>query len=620
VKKKILWILASCLMVLSLVMASCGTAVEEEAEEEEGPGVVVITETEVKEEVEEEEEVPTSTKGPEYGGQLRLVQISDSTAWDDVVTRSFVQPITMIQTNDSMWRGDWTKGPAGAYGTNESNWVAAYDVFDHKAGFAAESWDWYIDSDTGRGTLIYQVRQGMHYGLNPDSEASRLVGGREMTADDVVFSFTQIMTDPRAYCYKAYKSMRESFECEKTDTWEVTVTVDPVDLITAIAKFGNYVFVVPPEVVETYGDMASWKNSVGTGPFMLTDVVPGSRMLLERNPNYWGTDPIGPGQGNQLPYIDSLQYLIIPDASTRLAALRTGKIDAMVNVGYEDAENLRATAEGIMEAEGDLGGDPWYVYMNTQREPFNNIKVRRALLMGVDLELIRDSLNHGLGQILTYPIEYTPAYADCYLSLDDPDCPESVKELYVYNPDKARTLLAEAGYPNGFPATALITQTEVDYFSIIKGMWDKIGVELDLDVREAGAARSVYNTGDYDVCGSLGGRGPISTFYHMVTLVGEGSAGGSGSQIDDPVCDEASAKMQELIISDFKGAMDMFREHMKYVIDQAYVVSRPIYPLSNFYWPWLKNYSGEYMVGYYDQYNWASYIWIDEDLKESMGY
>jgi peptide/nickel transport system substrate-binding protein len=292
----------------------------------------------------------------------------------------------------------------------------------------------------------------------------------------------------------------------------------------------------------------------------------------------------------------------------------------MVNIGYEDAENLRATAKGIVEGEGGLGGDPWYVYMNTQRAPFDNLKVRRALSMAVDLELIRESLNHGLGQILTYPIEYTPAYGDCYLSLDDPDCPDSVKELYVHNPDKAKTLLSEAGYPDGFKCTALISQNEVDYFSIIKEMWGEVNVELDLDVRETGAVRSVYNTGDYDVCGSAGGRGPISTFYHMVTLVGEGSAGGSGSQIDDPVCDEASAEMQSLILSDFKGAMDLFREHMKYVVDQAYVISRPIYPLSNMWWPWLKNYSGEYMVGYYDQYNWSTWIWIDQDLKNSMGH
>jgi peptide/nickel transport system substrate-binding protein len=511
-------------------------------------------------------------------------------------------------------------GPAGGYGANECDWVGAYDVFSQKRGFAAESWEWSLDPATDTGTLVYQVRDNVYFALNPDSEASKLVGGRKMTADDVVFSFTQVMTDSRAYMYRAYPSMRKSFKCEKTGPMEVTVTVAGSDLITAIAKFGNYVGVVPHEVVEKYGDMASWKNSVGTGPFMLIDYVAGSRMLLEKNPDYWGTDPVGPGMGNQVPYIDSLQYLIIPDASTRLAALRTGKIDQYSPVNYEDAENLRTTAPDLIEGEGQLGGTPWIIYMNTQRSPFDDIKVRRALHMGVDLELIKNTLNHGLGQILYWPIEYTPAYADCYLGLDDPDCPDTVKELFVYNPEKSKQLLAEAGYPNGFKTTALIWQSQVDYLSIIKDMWSKIGVELELDVRENAAVTSVYRAGEYDICSAVGGRGPISVFYHMVTMVGDGPLGGNASNIKDQKLIDASTEMQATFLEDDRAAMAQFRELMKYALDQAYAISGPVYPQSTFWWPWLKNYSGEIQVGYFDMQYWASYVWVDTDLKKSMGY
>jgi peptide/nickel transport system substrate-binding protein len=324
--------------------------------------------------------------------------------------------------------------------------------------------------------------------------------------------------------------------------------------------------------------------------------------------------------GNQVPYIDSLQYLIIPDASTRLAALRTGKIDQYSPVGYEDADNLRKTAPDLIEGEGQLGGTPWYIYMNTQRSPFNELKVRRALLMAVNLELIKDTLNHGLGQILTWPIEYTPAYADCYLSLDDPDCPDSVKELYVYNPDKAKQLLTEAGYPSGFKTSALIAQSQVDYLSVIKDMWSKIGVELELDVRESAAVTSVYRSGEYDIVSFAGGRGPISVFYHMVTMVGDGPWGGNASNIKDQKLIDASTQMQATYITDDKAAMAQFRELMKYALDQAYVVTAPQYPQSTFWWPWLKNYSGEIQVGYFDMQYWASYIWLDTDLKKSMGY
>ena len=620
--KKIVWLTISIMMVLSLVMVSCGTSEDtggKVTEEDTGQTVTVGGGEETTGEV-EGGEGPSASTGPLYGGTLRLAQIQDSTNFDDVVTRTFVQGVTFLLTNESMWRGDWAKGPGGGYGTNECDWVGAYDVFSQKRGFAAESWEWSVDPATDTGILVYQIRDNINFALDPDSEASKLVGGRKMTADDVVFSFTQVMTDDRAYMYKAYPSMRNSFSCEKTGPMEVTVTVASSDLITAIAKFGNYVGVVPHEVVDKYGDMASWRNSVGTGPFILKDVIKGSQMFLDKNPDYWGTDPVGPGMGNQVPYIDSLQYLIIPDTSTRLAALRTGKIDQYSPVRYEDAENLRKTAPEMIEGEGQLGGDPWPIYMNTQRSPFNDIKVRRALLMGVDLELIKNTLNHGLGQILYWPIEYTPAYADCYLGLDDPDCPESVKELYVYNPDKAKQLLAEAGYPSGFKTSALISQNEVDYLSVIKDMWSKIGVELELDVRESAAVTSVYRSGEYDIVSRAGGRGPISVFYHMVTMVGDGPWGGNASNIKDQKLIDASTEMQSTFIKDDKAAMAQFRELMKYALDQAYVLTGPVYPQSTFWWPWLKNYSGEIQIGYFDMQYWASYIYLDTNLKKSMGY
>ncbi|UCC15876.1 MAG: hypothetical protein JSU58_05740, partial [Dehalococcoidales bacterium] len=139
----------------------------------------------------------------------------------------------------------------------------------------------------------------------------------------------------------------------------------------------------------------------------------------------------------QLPYIDGIKFLIIPDLSTCQAALRTGKIDTAGMYDYEQSEIMRNTTPQIKEAEGPLGGPGIYIYMNTQRAPFNDVKVRRAMSMAVDLETIKQELNHGLGQILTWPAEKLAGYEELCLGLDDPEMPESVKELYVYNPEKA---------------------------------------------------------------------------------------------------------------------------------------------------------------------------------------
>jgi len=106
----------------------------------------------------------------------------------------------------------------------------------------------------------------------------------------------------------------------------------------------------------------------------------------------------------------------------------------------------------------------------------------------------------------------------------------------------------------------------------------------------------------------------------MVTLVGHSPANGSGSNINDAVIDKASADMQAIYLIDAKKAMAIFKENMKYTLDQSYVISRPMYPMASFWWPWLKNYTGEYSVGYVGYETWAQWIWIDEDLKTKMGY
>jgi peptide/nickel transport system substrate-binding protein len=292
----------------------------------------------------------------------------------------------------------------------------------------------------------------------------------------------------------------------------------------------------------------------------------------------------------------------------------------MAGIAFEDAASMRKTTPQLKETEGALGGPAGYIYMNTQRKPFDDVRVRRAMLMSVDLQGIKTSLNHDLGQLLTWPVELVKGYEDLYLGLDDPEMPASVKELYTYNPDKAKQLLKDAGYPTGFKATALIGSAEVDYFSIIKDMWSKVGIDLSLNVQETGTRTSIYNTGNYDITGAAGGRGPLSVFYHMVTMRGDGPVGGNASQINDPIIIAASEKMKATYLTDEKAAMKQFKELMKYVLDQAYAVSRPIYPQSIFYWPWLRNYSGEDQIGYFDTNFWASYIWIDQPLKKSMGY
>ncbi|MFC2014956.1 ABC transporter substrate-binding protein [Chloroflexota bacterium] len=612
--KKILWMVVSGLMVLSLVMAACGPAdVEEKEEDVKEEEEKEVGEKEKDEEVIVEEEVVSSDK-PQYGGTLTFAQSGDQRNWGPIrnITGRYIGSLYQ-----QLWEGDWSRGNAGGYGTGECDWgMGNNDLFEYKMGFIAENTDWTFSVEDGYGTIVYQIRPGVTYGLNPDLEASRLVGGREVTADDVVYVLKRAITETFAYIYRTNIELREAV-IEKTGPMEVSVTLPLGALYTGIIRFGDSVFFYPPEVVEEYGSMDTWKEAVGTGPFVITDSVSGSIIKMERSENYWLKNPIGPGKGDALPYIDTFRILIIPDLSTRLAALRTGKVDRMGGLYDEDAAQLRESTPELIEltyTSAHGRGSP--ALMRTDRAPFDDIRVRKAMNLAVDNQAILDGLYDGVGQINTYPCSKITPYDVLYLDLDAPDFPEEAKELYGYNPEKAKQLLAEAGYPDGFKTEILLTTTQVDYYSIIADYLSKVGIEMILDVKESGTVTAMHEKKEHKAIG-IATTGPIAQFTSGFTI--HGVSRYNLAMIDDPVINDAMDEVRLTALTDQNEAMLKFREVTKYVVQQAYGIPNAIGPRFIQYWPWIRNYSGEEAIGY-DDYTWHQYIWLDQEMKKSMGY
>ncbi|MFC2056774.1 ABC transporter substrate-binding protein [Chloroflexota bacterium] len=619
-QKKIAWVVVSGLMALSLVMASCAPAVVEEEEEE-------VVEEEVMEEEEEEEAVAPTVEVPKYGGMLRVGQSKNLTNFC-LITGQAQGARTAFITNEGLWGGDWTRGPAGGYGTNESNWSGTIYSGRLRDGRIAESWELPTKIEGETGAIIFHIRQGIHWALNPASEASSLVGGRELTADDVIFCMKQSITEEVAYLYKVHPELRTA-KITSPEPWTVKLEIPWDSLATAIERFGGWLKIVPPEVMAKYGTMGDWKVSVGTGPFMLTDVVPGSTATMMRNPNYWMKDPIGPGKGNQLPYMDGVKYFMIPDRSTMLAALRTAKLDWLgrgsakfgAEIPLKDVIGLKKTTPQLMSKNAALTDIGNTIAFKLDREPFNDIRVRRAMMMAIDFEAIKRDLFLGEAQIVVFPISYCKDYADAYYGPDEqgqwpPDCPESIKELYTYNPEKARALLAEAGYSDGFKTNIIIgSTTVVDYYSVIADMWSKVGIDLEIRPRESGSFSTIRNTKNFDQMACTY-RPKVSQTYMMVNI--HGSSVNNQSDINDPVVNEAYPKIQAAAITDVGEANRLYKELMPYVLDQVWAIPKVSSYLYTLWWPWLKNYSGEIHLG--SQSLFFNWVWIDQELKKSMGY
>ena len=171
-------------------------------------------------------------------------------------------------------------------------------------GALAERWE-----QPDATTFVFHVRQGVHWHDKPP------VNGRELTADDVAYSYHRLMgnkltgtefsdADPSPGAGNLAGLPWESVEA--TDKWTVVMKITEPKVVALGTILDWYSIAIHPrEVIDEHGDMADWRTVVGTGPYMITDIVPQVSITWTRNPNYWGYDEKYPE--NQLPYIDEMK-------------------------------------------------------------------------------------------------------------------------------------------------------------------------------------------------------------------------------------------------------------------------------------------------------------------------
>jgi peptide/nickel transport system substrate-binding protein len=551
-----------------------------------------------------------SAETPRYGGILSYATSSSVVQLDEAYG-----PMSLTfsaYTHNELLMGDWAKGPAG---TNEADWTyTGNNRYDLKTGAVAESL-----TVPEPGHLIFTIRKGVRFGLNPKLEASTLVNGRELVADDVVYTLKRLFSEPRAYLRNSYNNVGSAAEITAPDKYTVDFKVPTAAFADAFSIIPDMASIIAPEVVKKYGNLLDWKTCVGTGPFVVTDYVEGSSATFARNDKYWMSDPVGPGKGNHLPYVDGVKLLIIPDLSTRQAALRTAKID---HAGWfdtlEDAKAAKQNAPDI-QTKRWLEHSAASIGMKVYREdlPFKDKRVRRALMMATDFDSIKNDLYRGDAEILTWPFAYEREYASIFVPLAE--MPASVQELYKYSPDKAKQLLKDAGYPNGFKTRVLVNSastTQVDLLTAIKAMWAKVNIDLELQPREAGVYNSTWQALNYDEMILSGGMS-VAAYFRCIGY--DTGSYWNASQVNDATVKAEKAKIYEAFNTmDWKKIDSIHRELLKYVLDQAWNIPTPSAYKYTLWWPWIKNYHGELAVSWAGGANFTQFVWIDTSLREKM--
>src|SRR5499426_1942649 len=317
--------------------------------------------------------------------------------------------------------------------------------------------------DGGR-TWRFHLRKGV-----------RFHNGAEMTAEDVKFTFTTLAKDGSANSLAPEFRLIKSMEVENPYT--LTVHFDKPFVVFGNkvnqGLFASVAFIQSKRHVEGAGEQGAERNPVATGPWKFVEHVRGDRFVYEAVENHWRATP----------HWKRLVFLKVPDPATRMAMLRAGSVD-VIEIGGEYAEELKKVGVRMLVMPNVswvyiiLGGQwstkstydpkvPW-AQPDTERAR----KVRLALNLAVDKQAIMQRMLGGLGTVLGSWLAYP----------NDPWNTEALKKPYPYDPGKARALLAEAGYPNGFDVTMNLTAWPgrgflPDVGEAVATYWEKVGVK-----------------------------------------------------------------------------------------------------------------------------------------------
>ena len=541
--------------------------------------------------------------GPQYGGSITFLDgyggAQQPTAWHKGEGSQWTTGIYHEPMYETLLHADIEKfGPRGS-GVSGFYHSQGFPL-DFLRGRLAESW-----SLPDANTIIFTLRRGVMWSGKPG-----VMESRELTAEDVVYSYK--VGWPR-YNLPIFQDVESV-----TATDRYTVTIKNKAFNTEWWHYFGFAHwngatIVPRELTDEA--MKDWKTHVGlgTGPFTLEDVVEGSSVSYTRNPNYWDSYVFN-DKKYEIPFIDRLIKTVIQDKSSQVAALRTGKIDVYDVLEKKFVDSVKRSSPKIKMIER-AAERAWRIGMRLDVKPFDDLRVRKAISMAIDREAFINTIQGGAGLILNAEL-----HAELPRTLFTPmeELPRSTQENFEYNPERARQLLAEAGYPNGFETTiqAYSREPERDVVSFLAAMWKDIGIDVKIDLRDSTTLDGILNKNEH---------APMTFLANSVGLPGNTLHGFAIDEnqtyqtavVDDPELNEIYERWSTT--EDPVEANKLMKGLNQLWLSKAYVAYAPTPMVTMAHWPWVENYAGEvndtaaFAVG-----GIFARAWINSDLKAEI--
>lgn len=292
--------------------------------------------------------------------------------------------------------------------------------------------------------------------------------GTEMKAEDVAFS---IERSKESAVVQHVLEQVEKVEVLDDYTVRVTTKEPFAPFINTLVHAG--VSIMPKAYVESDDN---WNNPIGSGPYKFVEWVSGDKVILERNDDYYNDEEKG--------IADKIVFKIIPEGTSRTIALETGEVDIVATLDAMDAPKVEDNAKLKLFTKPSTSFA--YLGMNTEKAPFDNVLVRQAMNYAIDKEAILEIAIEGAGVIAD------SVTADSLLGY--------VPSEYSYNPEKAKELLKEAGYEDGFTVNIWASGDKRKRVAeITQGNLKEIGVTAKIEMYEWAAFLDATNSGKQEM-------------------------------------------------------------------------------------------------------------------------
>ncbi|MDZ7728106.1 MAG: ABC transporter substrate-binding protein [Dehalococcoidia bacterium] len=310
-------------------------------------------------------------------------------------------------------------------------------------------------------TYTFKLHPGVTFHDTPP------VNGRELTAEDVKFAFEVLADSP---VQGPTFADVENMDVPDEETIVFKTGIPAAYFINTLVVPYHWIF--SREQYEQGPGMDV--NPIGTGPFMLDTLSDQAGFTANRNPNYWRTDQ----HGTQLPYFDRVEYDWIASPVDADAAFRTGELDHRYPPNFSAWQDLIGSNQDVVtQVTIPAPSAQPYIIMDLNKEPFNDVRVRRAMSMAIDRQAMIDTLASGMAGF-GMPLDQT------VLGHEWPLGPEELGDWYGFDLEQAKQLMADAGYEDGISDTLTVFTSSTsgfwfEVFVAVFNMWQELGITVD---------------------------------------------------------------------------------------------------------------------------------------------